>query len=152
MRSAILRCYAACTGNSLPTFRKKTYWSHLQGWNIQETSVRDYKHLLRKSPEEGSSRLLRGLSLKSRLNCLQNCTNWLFVSAWKYDGDSRMCLWPYQRTVSLRSRTFTDICCRNVLPQIVTTLSNQRRWEGGTCSTHEINVEDFSQKFREDTR
>jgi hypothetical protein len=68
---ALLGCYEACSGNSLPTFRDEVSVPFLRFKKISgpigcpETSVRNYYYTLRKSPEERSSQLLRGGNLKS---------------------------------------------------------------------------------------
>jgi len=52
---AVLGYYATYNGNSVPTFRD----------NFPETSVRNYHYTVRNNPEERSSHLPRGGSLKS---------------------------------------------------------------------------------------
>ena len=70
----LLGYYAASSGNFLPTFRDKLLVpssdvSTLRMGSIgcPETSVRNYHYSLRNNPEERSSQLLRGGSLKSRI-------------------------------------------------------------------------------------
>ena len=68
---ALLGCYAASSGNFLPTFRDNltvpSSWPLKMGSIVcAETSVRNYHYSLRKNPEERSSHLLRGGSLKSQ--------------------------------------------------------------------------------------
>jgi hypothetical protein len=57
---AILGFHAMSIGNSLPTFPDNVF--------VPETSVRNYHYSLRSSPEERSSHLLPGVSLKSYQN------------------------------------------------------------------------------------
>ena len=79
---APLGCYAASSGNSLPTFRdslsvpssvaqkssriQKSWPLKMGPIGCPETSVRNYHYSLRNSPEERSSHLLSFGSLKSR--------------------------------------------------------------------------------------
>jgi len=56
---ALLDYSAASSGDFLPTFQ-------------DNLSVRNYHYSLRNNPEEGSSHLLRGRSLKSRLILLSD--------------------------------------------------------------------------------
>jgi len=70
----LLGYFAASSGNFLPTFRDKLlvpssdFSSPRMGpIGCPETSVRDYHYSLRNDPEERSSQLLRGGSLKSRI-------------------------------------------------------------------------------------
>ena len=64
--------FAACSGNPLQTFRE-TYqsqvfldsWSQKMGLTCSETSERNYHYTLRNGPEECSSQLLGGGSLKT---------------------------------------------------------------------------------------
>ena len=77
--SALLGYYSASGGNFSPTLRdnlsNRTHPSHIQGSRTlskgpigcSETSVRNYHRSLRNNPEERSSQLLRGGSLKSRI-------------------------------------------------------------------------------------
>jgi hypothetical protein len=83
---ALLDSYAASSGNSLLTFEDnlsitpKDGIDRLSGssWQDQalklgptgcpETSVKNYHYSLHKSPEDGSPHLLRGGSLKSRMD------------------------------------------------------------------------------------
>ena len=71
---ALLRYYAASSGNSLPTFRHSlsvSSWSLKTGpIGCAETSVRNYHYSLRHSPEGRSSHLLRGGRLKSQIDNL----------------------------------------------------------------------------------
>jgi len=64
-------CYEASSGNFLPTFRDNLSVPCFYSWPLKkgpigcpETSVRNYHHSLRNSPEERRSHLLRGGSLK----------------------------------------------------------------------------------------
>ena len=82
-KCVLLGYYAASGGNSLPTFRDilsvpssrvTNARSSLYSWPLKmgsigcpETSVRNYHHSQRNSPEELSSCLLRSVSLKSRM-------------------------------------------------------------------------------------
>jgi hypothetical protein len=64
--------YVACSDNSLPTFRDNLSVPFLMVKKYgpiccPETSIRDYRYSLCNSPEERSSLLLRGGSLKSRM-------------------------------------------------------------------------------------
>jgi len=75
---ALLGSYAACSGNSLPTFlnnlsvpsSRVSLRLRMGPIGCPETSVSNYHYTLLKSPEERSSRLLRGGSLKSVNNCI----------------------------------------------------------------------------------
>ena len=80
---ALLGYYAASSGNSLPTFldylqgsRFFFYSCSLQMGRIgcPETMVRNYHYFLHNNPEECSSQLLHGWSLKSCINisCMQD--------------------------------------------------------------------------------
>ena len=62
---ALLRYYAASSGNSLPTFRDNPL--KMGQVFCPETSVNNYHYSLHNNPEERSSHLLRGASLKSRI-------------------------------------------------------------------------------------
>ena len=74
---ALLGCHAANSCNFLPTLRDSLSVSSsgvLDSWHLNlgpigcpETSVRNYHYWLRNTPEEGSSHLLRGGGLKSRI-------------------------------------------------------------------------------------
>ena len=88
---AVLRYYAASSGDFLPTFRE-----NLSVPIGSETSARNYRYLLRNNAEERSSHLRRGGSLKSRINTytqfvlshltnscvmvVDNCFDWFFYN------------------------------------------------------------------------
>jgi len=87
---ALLGCYVANSGNTLPTFRYKLsapnsrfrQSRHLKMGPMvcPKTSVRNYHYSLRNSPEERSSALLRGRSLKSRVaSKLFYFTTWMSI-------------------------------------------------------------------------
>jgi hypothetical protein len=61
---ALLGHYAASSGDFLPTFQEKLSVPI----GCPETSARNYHYSLRNNAEEQSSYLLRGGSLKSRIN------------------------------------------------------------------------------------
>jgi hypothetical protein len=70
----LLGYYAASSGNFLPMFRDKLLVPSSDVSTLRmgpigcpETSVRNYHYSLRNNPEERSSQLLRGGSLKSRI-------------------------------------------------------------------------------------
>jgi hypothetical protein len=64
----LLGCYAACSDNSVPTFRNNVTGPIFQGQEVligyPETSLRDYHYMLHDSAEERSSHLLRDGSLR----------------------------------------------------------------------------------------
>jgi hypothetical protein len=62
---ALLGHYAASSGNFLPTFRDKSGTPKMGLIGCPETSVINYHYLLSSDPEERSSQLLRGGSLRS---------------------------------------------------------------------------------------
>jgi hypothetical protein len=76
---ALLGYYAVSSGNFLPKFRA-IYWPHLQG-EESKTLVRSYHYSLRNNPEEHSSHLLCGGSLKSCIHIV--CSNIITLS---YNG------------------------------------------------------------------
>jgi hypothetical protein len=71
---ALLRSYAACSDNFLPTCREKSFLDSLPlkmgPIGCPETSVRTYQYMLCISLEERSSHLLRGGILKSRTSVI----------------------------------------------------------------------------------
>ena len=85
---ALLCCYAASSGNLLPTF-VTTYRSHIQGSRIQkmlgrigcpENSEINYHYSLHNNPEERSSQLYSFFNLGARRGWLVNVTPRLFNS------------------------------------------------------------------------
>jgi hypothetical protein len=88
---ALLRCYAASSGNPLPTFRhnisvpsssvKNSNGLHLTSCPLKmgpircpETSVKHYHSTLRNTPEERRSHQHRDVSLKSRTAAVFVCS------------------------------------------------------------------------------
>ena len=73
---ALLGHYAASSGNFLPTFRDNISVQS-SGFNLRmgcpETLARNYHYSLPNSPEDRSSQLLRGGSLKSRIVMHLSC-------------------------------------------------------------------------------
>jgi hypothetical protein len=78
--SSLLPCYAAYSGNSLPTFRdnlsvsssKVKGLSKIRPKGYLETSVRNYKYAMLNTPGEESVHLLGFLTLKKgRICCLE---------------------------------------------------------------------------------
>jgi hypothetical protein len=87
----LLGYYTASTGNLLPTFCDNLSAPRIRPICCPETSVRNYHYSRRNDPEERSSQLFRGGSLKSRIyrNLLRAFSQFRVILIWCETNNTR---------------------------------------------------------------
>jgi hypothetical protein len=144
--SAVLRYYAASSGNSLPTFRDNLSVPSSGPIGCPDTSVKNYHYSLHNSPEERSSHILSGGRFKLLYTGVQHMyvrfyTGVQYVHVRSYTGVQHVHVRSYTGVQHVHVRFYTEVQHVHVrFYKVCNTCMLDSIQVGNTCMSDSIHV------------